>query len=211
MSALSQTRISFARSQRPATEAEFLRVISKMTWNGSDEQVCFSSISDALLRLPGFLGFRFEPAESVANLAGFETSGPRLAVPGASALASVSANGYVWGQIRLFFDPTADLPVESPVRLARFMGQQMALLLHRIALNWERKSLLAKVERTNQIIRSRKLIFGATKVLARQRGISDRDALSEIVRYARSSRRSLLHVAESLTLGYAVAARHQFH
>ncbi len=204
MSSLSQTRISFARSQRPTTEIEFVRFISKITWNGQDEQVCFNSISDALLRLPGFLGFRFEPSESVANLAGFETSGPRLAVPGACAHSPVAANGYVWGGIRVSFDPNAALPVESPVRLARFLGQQVALLLHRIALKSEQRILLLKLEKTRQAIRHRKLIYGAAKVLAQQRGLSERDAISEIIRYARRNRRTLLNVAESLILGYDI-------
>jgi hypothetical protein len=112
--------------------------------------------------------------------------------------------GYIWGELRVFFDPNFALPVESPVRLARFMGQQIALLLHRIALNWEREILLSKVERTNQMIRRRKLIYGAVKVLARQRSITERHALSEIVRYARRNRRSLLKIAESLILGYDI-------
>jgi hypothetical protein len=204
MTAPSLTRIPFVRSQRPTTEIELLRFISNIAWNGLDEQVCFQSISDALVRLPGFLGFRFEPSEAVANLSGFETGRPRLAVPGASAHSPVTANGYAWGEIKVFFDPNIPLPVESPVRLARFMGQQIALLLHRIALNWERRILLAKVERTSQVIRRRKLIYGAAKVLAQGRHISEREAVSEIVGYARRNKRSLLNVAESLILGYDI-------
>ena len=204
MTAPSLTRIPFARTQRPTTEIELLRFISNIAWNGQDEQVCFQSISDALVRLPGFLGFRFEPADDVANLPGFETAKPRLAVPGAFAHSPVSANGYVWGELKVFFDPNVALPVESPVRLARFMGQQIALLLHRIALNWERRILQARLERTSQVIRRRKLIYGAAKVLVQSRNISERQAVSEIVHYARRNRRSLLNVAESLILGYDI-------
>jgi hypothetical protein len=172
----------------------------------SRRTVCFTSISDALLRLPGFLGLRFEPVEGVANLSVFETCRLRLAVPGASARSPVSANGYFWGEIRIFFDPKTALPVESPVRLARFMGQQIAILLHRIALHGERKILLARVEQTRQVIRRRKLIYGASKILAQQRNISERDAISEIVRYARRNRRTLLDVSEALIFGHDIGA-----
>jgi hypothetical protein len=202
VTALSQSRVSFARSRRPITEIELLRLIGNITWNGDGEEACFASISDALLRLPGFVGFRFEPTASRANFSAFETDRPRLAVPGASARAPVSANGRVWGEIWLYFDPNAALPVESPIRLAKFMGQQIALLLHRIALNSERKILISKLEKTRQAILNRKLIYGAAKVLAQQRKISERDAISEIIRYARRNRRSLLNVSESLILGY---------
>jgi len=202
MSAPSQTRISFARSQRPITEIELLGLIGHITWTGQGEEASFTSISNAVLRLPGFVGFRFEPAESLPNLSVFETARPRLAVPGAFARAPVSANGRVWGEIRLFFDPNASLPVESPIRLARFMGQQIALLLHRIALHRERRILVERVEKTRQVIRRRKLVYGAAKVLAQQRNISDREAISEIVSYARSNRRTLLAISESLILGY---------
>jgi hypothetical protein len=198
----SESRVPFTRSQRPITEVQLLRIISNITWSGQGEEASFASISDALLRLSGFVGFRFEPAENGAGLSAFETDRPRLAVPGASARSPVSANGRVWGEIRLFFDPNASLPVESPIRLARFMGQQIALLLHRIALNNERKILLSKLEKTRQAILHRKLIHGAAKVLAQQRKISERDAISEIIRYARRNRRSLLNVSESLILGY---------
>jgi hypothetical protein len=127
------------------------------------------------------------------------------AVSEAFARSPVSANGQTWGEIRIFLDPYFSSHVESPIRLAKFVGQQIGLLLQRLALLSERRLLNARLDKLNQIVRRRKLVYAAASVLARQRNISSAEAISDLVKYARSSGRKLLAVSESLIIGYGLS------
>lgn len=192
---------SAAHSHRSLTEVELLRTISKITWSGVCDQSAFLAISGALLRLPGFTGFRFEPSQELSHLQIFETAVPRLAVPGGHARAAVRAGGLHWGEIRLFFDPNCPLGVESPLRLAKFLGQQIAMLLERLGLELERQFYLARLHQIGCVVRRRKLIWRAAKSLSNQNKITEKQAITEMVMYARSNRRRVLDVAESVILG----------
>jgi hypothetical protein len=206
MSALAQQNPLFSVSVRRISEIELLRAISNITWNADCEEQGLASIAAAVLRVPGLNGFRFEPFETFLHLPIYETSRPLSKSPSASAVSSASANGQTWGQIRIFFDPHASPALESPVRLAKFIGQQIGILLHRIALHRERAKHLSRLETLDRVIRRRKLIHRAAGILAEQRDAPEAEAISIMVRHARRNRRNLLQIAESLIFGYDTAA-----
>jgi AmiR/NasT family two-component response regulator len=88
------------------------------------------------------------------------------------------------------------------VRLAKFIGQQIGLLLHRIDLTRENQRHLTHLQTIERTIRRRKAIRHAAVIMARQRNISEREALSFMVAYARRNRRNLLEISEALIFGY---------
>jgi hypothetical protein len=106
--------------------------------------------------------------------------------------------------MRLFFDPQA-LPPDTAARLGRFLGQQIGLLFHRIQLQRKRRELLSTLEGLHRILPRRKLILGAAEVFAKQHNISQTEAISQMVEYARRNHRSLLAISEALILGFDAA------
>jgi ANTAR domain len=191
MSALAQQNKLFSVSPRRLSEPELLRAISKITWNAGSKDEGVSAVATALLRVTGLTGFRFESTDDQVY--------PRAA---ASAVSAVSANGHTWGQIRIFFDPHATPAVESPVRLAKFVGQQIGILLHRLSLQRERDERLGRLAALDRIMRRRKVIHRAVGILAEQRSVSSAEATSLMAAYARRNRRPLLSIAESLIFGF---------
>lgn len=202
MSALAQQNNFFIHSQRRISELDLLRVVSTITWTSAHEESALTSIAAAALRLPGLIGLRFEPLEHLFHLPIYESTQPHSTSPRAFALATVSANGRSYGQLRIFFDPHSSLTLESPVRLAKFIGQQLGLLLHRIALNREYQRHSAILQSIDCILRRRKVIHRAAVILAEQRNTPKAEAISFMVGYARRNRRSLLEISEALIFGY---------
>jgi hypothetical protein len=205
MSAFAQQSI-LIRSQRPLSEVELLRSVSSQTWNATDEEDAFVAIATAILRAPGISGFRFEPSPHLPHLPIHETSKPGGQKSWAWAVSPANANGQSWGHVRIFFDPNLAQKLESPVRLAKFVGQQIGILLHRLSLQREIVRQTAHLEALNRITRRRKIISRAAAVLAGEREVSEREAISLMVSYARENRQNLLTIAESLIFGYKNAA-----
>jgi len=204
MSASLHFHIPFALKPRLLSEIELLRLISQITWSGYDEALSLDSLATVLVRLPGLNGFRFEPVAGMPHLRAYESPNLRLAISNASSRSSVSASGINWGQMRLFFDPQALSP-DTAARLGRFLGQQIGLLFHRIQLQRKRRELLSTLEGLHRILPRRKLILGAAEVFAKQHNISQTEAISQMVEYARRNHRSLLAISEALILGFDAA------
>jgi ANTAR domain-containing protein len=202
MSALAQQHNIFSYSQRHLSEVELLRTISNITWNADHEEEALASIATAILRVPSLSAFRFEPFAGIPHLPIVETSRPRETRLSASAISNAAANGHSFGQVRIFFEAHSQNPAESPVRLAKFLGQQLGLLLHRLAMSRERQRHVANLDALARTTRRRKIIHRAAVVLAEQRSVSESQAISLMVNYARHNRQNLLNIAESLIFGY---------
>jgi hypothetical protein len=194
--------LAYSFSPRHISEIELLRSISRVTWTAVQEESALAAVAAATLQVPGLTGFRFEPLENLLHLPIYETSKPRLAVPSVSAVATVKANGQTYGKVRIFFDPQWHQALESPVRLAKFIGQQIGIFLHRLDLNREHEKHLSRLEAVERIIRRRKITHRAATVLSEQRNVSETEAIALMVQYARRNQKNLLQIAESLIFGY---------
>ena len=194
MSALAQYPVLYSFSTRRISEVELLRTISHIVWSSAAEQPAVDAITAATLQVPGLSALQLEELDGVK---------PPSA---ASAVALITANSQTYGQVRLFFDPHMLQTLESPVRLARFIGQQLGILFHRLDLERERQKLNAAIEAVDRLTKRRKLIHRATGVLAEQRNVSEKEAVTLMVQYARKTRTNLFRIAESLIFGYDCAA-----
>jgi hypothetical protein len=201
MSASPQLKVPFVYSARPLRELELMRLIGNTAWNSTSESQAFHSIALGIVRLTGFIGFRFEPLAAVPHLPPYETVRSRRNATDSFARAEVTANGRAWGEIRLFLDSNAPLAVESPLRLARFIAQQVGLMLNRLAIQRDWAELATRLEQIRNIINRRKLIHNAAGVLAKRRDISGAEAISFMASYAKRTGRSLLDISQSLILG----------
>ena len=202
MSAAVQYRNFYVPSVRAISELELLRGIGSLTWSGSEIKRSLESLASLLLRFEGITAFRFEPQESHHHLPLFERSVDAGTYATANAVAAVAANSFHFGQARIFFHPDLTQTTESPLRLVRFVGQQLAILLHRIELQHEKNRQLASQFAMNRLLRRRKLLHRAAAIFAEQREVSDKEALSLLVQYARRNRRKLLDIAEALLVGH---------
>jgi hypothetical protein len=202
MSALALQIESFSLAPRSVPEVELLRAISHISWNAVSEEDALKSIAAAILRAPDLTGFRVEPAEEAGYLPLYEATKQQPKGGIAWALAPISANGKNWGRLRVFFLPQTPSSAESPVRLAKFVGQQIAILLDRLHLERQNRRELARVQALERGIRRRKAIHRASAILSGQRNVSLAEATSILVRYARRRRIRLLPIAESLILGF---------
>jgi Xaa-Pro aminopeptidase len=115
-------------------------------------------------------------------------------------MAFVEAGGRSWGRLHLYFEPRIQT-VESPLRFARFLGQQAALLLNRFALEDQYDAQLATLDRLKDRLNTRIAVHRATGILAELRGVTDKEALALLIQYARQSRRTLLSLADAIILG----------
>jgi urease accessory protein UreF len=98
-------------------------------------------------------------------------------------------------------DVTAE-SVTDVESFARFLGQQLALLLNRLDLIRERDMRRAQAKRMSERLEARKNLHRASGLVAKTRGISNQQALRLLVSHARKSRRSLNCMAETVLLGY---------
>jgi hypothetical protein len=205
MSAVAKQNALYTLTRSRISELDLLRAISQITWTAEQEEAALPAVAGVALRLPGVTGLRFEPDGAGSphlRVPLYEIAKQRSGLPVAFASSPVSASGQSYGQLRLFIDPHASLPLESPVRLAKFLGQQIGLLLHRLTVRREHQRLTGHLKTIERAIRRRKAIHRAAVILAEQRNISESEAVSFMVRYARRNRRNLLDVSEALIFGF---------
>ena len=198
MSALVQQNSPFRLQYRHFTESDLLLSVSRIATNALNETTAIEEIASAALRLSGITGIDFQ------LLTGHQYSvflNPAKTNPAkASAVSKVTAHGREYGQFRIYFDPHSSLPLESPVRLAKFIGQQLGLSLQRMDLQLERRKHFVRLNAFDRRIRRGKAVRRAAAVLAGQHGISHTEAVARIVDYAVKHRRPLLVIAELLII-----------
>jgi Xaa-Pro aminopeptidase len=122
--------------------------------------------------------------------------------PIGSAVAEISAGGLTWGELRLHFHLHTSA-LESPLRFAKFLGQQIGLQLDRWSLQLRAGELKAQIERLQNIVDKRKALHRAKAIVANTRQISDAEALQFMRQLSETSGRGLHDVAEALIFGDA--------
>jgi ANTAR domain len=199
MSALAQTK-SFVPSSRALSEFEALQEISWQAAETADLHSGIRAVLGSALRVKGVAQIEIEPAAALSILNLPLKCGSRAGAPvNGSAVAEIASGGCAWGAIRVRFDLKAN-GLESPLRFARFIGQQIGGLLHRFHLLRGREALAARKEALRRRIATRKLVGRAKGVIAHVRSVSEEDAFRFLVRLSRESSRSLAQVAEAVVL-----------
>ncbi len=184
----------------PLTEAASLNAISGLVSTARDLNSGLSSITEAALRVPGLHKVQITPSiplPALETLEWYAFTSPSLC---GSAVAFIEANGRAWGRLRLYFSPQIET-VESPLRFARFLGQQAALLLNRLELEGRYDAHLSNIEVLKKRLNTRIAVHRATGILAELRGGTNREALELLIQQARSSGRTLLSLANAIILG----------
>ena len=209
MSAVASVRNPAAVSLRRLCELEASREISRIGSSALDVTTVIQSIGYIALRVNGVKRIQMAYAESCGNVPAEALTWSATTwntasddSPVASAVASVAAGGQVWGELRLYFDlqPSA---LESPLRFAKFVGEQIAVQLDRWSLMTQADNLKIQTERLRKIIEKRKTLQRARAIIANSKQINDTDALKLMRRYAGETGRSLHQVAEALIFGDA--------
>ncbi len=162
------------------SELDAAREISRLIAYGGDREDVLASIAVAALRVPGVYKIQIGGA-SWGNAAG---------APLGSA---------VHGDVRVFFD-LQSASLESPLRFARFLDEQVSSLEDMLALNEERRRWSDKLGSLGRVIERRKLIQRARAVLRVREGLTDAAALGRLVASARSQAQTLQRVAEAVLI-----------
>jgi hypothetical protein len=199
MSALLQPKLSQS-AHHPLAEAAALRVASRLVSAAEALDSGLEDLAESALRIPGLHKIQITPSVVFPPLETLEWYASTSPVLCGSAVAFIEANGRSWGRLHLYFEPRIQT-VESPLRFARFLGQQTALLLNRFALEDQYDAQLATLDRLKTRLNTRIAVHRATGILAELRGVTDKEALAILFQYARQTRRTLLSLADAIILG----------
>lgn len=204
MSAVAVTKGLIAVSSRQLSELEALREISRVASGGYDVGAVIESIARLALSVNGVKRLRIDYSEAIGDASAEPFVWGPASNEGAvvCAVASISAGGQTWGELRLYFGLQATA-LESPLRFAKFLGQQIGLQLNRWALNVRVDESKARIDRLRKIVEKRKALQRARAILANTRQISDAEALLAMRRHSEDSGRSLHQVAEAIIFGDA--------
>ncbi len=203
MTAVAAINGSLVVSPRRLSELEVSKEISRITCSGHDVTSAIENSCRLALRVNGVKRLQIKYAEPIAE-GGSEPIvwGASCEEAVASAVAIISAGKQIWGELRLYFDPHSSA-LESPLRFAKFLAQQIGLQLSRWSLNVEADELRDQIERLRKLVEKRKAIQRARAIIANTRQINDTEALLLMRKYSRESGRSLHEVSEALIFGDA--------
>jgi hypothetical protein len=200
MSALAATQNTlFVRAQRRMTELDASRQISRVAASATRVDDGIDAFASIALQVNGIERIELIPAaplvKEIPEPLTFGRDNP--ATTHASAIADVAAEGRTWGELRVFFElhPSS---IENPLRFARYIGQQIAMLLSRLELVMERESLKRKARIFKTLVARRKAIHRARALLVHAHKITEDAALLLLRRYTRESGRSMHAVAEAI-------------
>ncbi len=200
MSAVAQPR-RIISSALALGELEVTHRISRVASQAADTQEALDEIAALVLRVEGIRTVQVEHREELRQLAPgpFVWGHKTAAVNEGSATADVVSRGSHWGTLRIGFQLRL-IPVESPLRFARFVGEQMAAVIDRLGRVRERATLLETVEQLRNILASRKAIERAKGILADRQKITPAEAGAVLRKYSSESGNDLRRVAEAVIL-----------
>jgi hypothetical protein len=147
MSALLQYNVAIS-------ERDTLLDISRRTISASEPepQPALSAVAEALLLLPGIRRVEVHPSQELSALViGTLVWGEKAREPNFFSSAEI---GNRWGTLRLYF--TVPVKASSPVALARFSAEQMALSLDLFALRDRGRRMRRQIERVQMLLAARK-------------------------------------------------------
>lgn len=186
----------------PLDELAATLKISRNAALATDIMGGLESVSATALSLKGIGTIRLDPVLELEQYAGgplsWMVSGGERAANG-SAVADIAAGGIRWGELRLSFD-VQTVQLESPVRFTKFLAQQIAGMLYRLALQTQNSVLHQRLTQQHRRLQTRKLVQRASSILARMHGIPQPDALELLIHHSRKKRSSLYRVSEGIVL-----------
>jgi hypothetical protein len=200
MSAQAATKNNlFVRAQRRMTELDATRQISRAAASATKFADGIDAFASIALLVKGIQRIELVPAEPLRRQIPKPLAfGPHVsgAAP-ALAIADITAEGKKWGELRVFVElhPSS---IENPLRFAKYVGQQIAILLGRLELVLQRESLKKKALLFKTLVAKRKAIHRARALLVHTHHISEDDALLLLRRYTRESGRTMHAVAEAI-------------
>lgn len=198
MSALLQSPNLF-RSLRRVSEQEAIKTIGRLALAAVDAAGGLEALASVALRLRGLHGVEVSLRSGRGRVEVFEWHDSNAAAPRGSATGLIAANSREWGRLRVLFEPCIG-SVECPLRFARVLAQQMALMLNRLELVASKDAASAAVRRLQERLDTRKAVSRAAGLLARSKGLSDEQGLLLLLKKARASKRRLLPFARTVIL-----------
>jgi hypothetical protein len=198
MSALLQSPNLF-RSLRRVSEQEAIFAIGRLALRAVDAASGLEALASVALRLSGLHGVEVSLHSSEGNVDVLEWHDSKAPAPRGSATGLIAANSREWGRLRILFEPRIK-SVECPLRFARILAQQAAVMLNRMELTASKEAASAAVRRLQERLERRKAVSRAAGILARARNLSHEQALSHFLKQARESKRPLLPLARTLIL-----------
>ncbi len=194
MSALLQSPNLF-RSLRRVNEQEAIMSIGRLAWSAADAADGLEALSSIALRLNGVHGVEIQlHSNELLEWHASKADGPKGAATGL-----MTANGHEWGKLRLLFEPRIQ-SVECPLRFARVLAQQTALMLNRLAVHAQIQVAQAAALRLESRLETRKAVSRAAGILAQAKTLSHEQAILVLLKQARESKRSPLVLARTLIL-----------
>lgn len=194
MSALLQSP-NLYRSLRRVSEQEAIITIGRLAAAAADAASGLEALAGVTLRLAGIHGVEI----SMPGHTTLEWHDSKQAAPRGAATGLIAANGHEWGRLRLLFEPHIK-SVECPLRFARLVAQQAALMLNRNLAQSSNAVSKAAITRLLERLDMRKAVGRAAGILAQRKGIPQQTALALILKQARARKRSPLAVARILML-----------
>jgi hypothetical protein len=203
MSAVPTSQATLLRQLRRTNELEVARQIGRVTVTESDFDKAVIRIAELALQVSGVLLLEIAPAPPLLSLLGqaITFGGDAASIAGkGSAVAAIQADGKNWGELRIYFglQPAA---LESPLRFAKFVAQQIGVAAVLADLRQRRESLLRKAAHLQNAVAKRKAIQRARALLVHAHKISEDEAFLLLRRYCDESGRSLQQVADAVILG----------
>jgi AmiR/NasT family two-component response regulator len=113
------------------------------------------------------------------------------------SVARIEANGQDWGELRLRFS-LEQTEVASPVKLARYLAQQIASAIHNAELASSNRTLAKGLAELKDEVATRKILERAKGVLAETQNLAPARAEALLKRHSERTGRSLREISEAV-------------
>ena len=189
------------RRNQHLSELDATRQISRTAALTTELAGGIESVMKIALQISGINRIEFLPSQPlltiIPELVTFGTTDPSSS--SGVAFAEVKAAGKLWGELRVCFG-LRPLTLENPLRFARYLGQQLGILLVRTELLVQQDVLRQRVERYKTVVARRKAIHRARALLRHAHNISEDQAFLLMRRYVEDTGRTMHQIAEAIVL-----------
>ncbi len=198
MSALAQRTILSQQRLAPS-ELEAIFEISRRASLAIELNQALDSVAEVALWVEGVRMIRVEAGEELALAAGDRLvwGTPARTREYGCAIWEINAAGWKWGNLRLHFD-LRNCSLENPLNFCRFVAEQMAGVLNRLALLGQREMINQQSGRLAARLARRKAVERAKGILSEMHNIPESESLKLLIEISRGSRRDLRHVAQTV-------------
>jgi hypothetical protein len=175
-------------------EAEVYRLISRCAARGGEKRVAIAAIAGHILQLHGVTGLSLELVDHAIDC---ERTYGDLSKLQTMAVGDLCYGGLRLGSVRIAFDPQV-IELGSPVKAARFVGQQIASVLADFQqartyaqLRKQRDTLAGRLE-------MRKVFSRAIAFVQSRHGLSERQARRFLFTVTKKLKKPLLYTARTI-------------